>query len=222
MPEGRLIIGSKRYSSWSLRGWLAVQLAGLDVEEVLIALEAAPSAAIQAATPTGLVPYLEHRGAKVWESIAIAEYCAEQAPGLWPEDRVLRAHMRAIAAEMHAGFRGVRQAMPMNLGRDFAGGGRTAEALADIARIEAVWREARALSGGPFLGGVGFGLMDAMYAPVVTRFITWRPELQAETWDYVEAVRAHPLVERWYAEAAAEPEAWRLDKYENPPHAPRP
>jgi glutathione S-transferase len=222
MPEGRLVIGSKRYSSWSLRGWLAVQLAELDVDEVLIALEAMPSAAIQAATPTGLVPYLEHRGAKVWESIAIAEYCAEQAPGLWPEDRVLRAHARAIAAEMHAGFRGVRQAMPMNLGRDFTGGGRTPEALADIARIEAVWREARSLSGGPFLGGASFGLVDAMYAPVVTRFITWRPELRAEAWDYVEAVRAHPLVERWYAEAAAEPEAWHLDKYENPPHAPKP
>ena len=222
MPEGRLVIGSKRYSSWSLRGWLAVQLAELDVEEVLIALEAMPSAAIQAATPTGLVPYLEHRGAKVWESIAIAEYCAEQTPGLWPEDRMLRAHARAIAAEMHAGFRGVRQAMPMNLGRDFTGGGRTPEALADIARIEAVWREARSLSGGPFLGGASFGLVDAMYAPVVTRFITWRPELRAEAWDYVEAVRAHPLVERWYAEAAAEPEAWHLDKYENPPHAPKP
>jgi glutathione S-transferase len=165
---------------------------------------------------------LEHRGAKVWESIAIAEYCAEQAPGLWPEDRVLRAHARAIAAEMHAGFRGVRQAMPMNLGRDFTGGGRTPEALADIVRIEAVWREARSLSGGPFLGGASFGLVDAMYAPVVTRFITWRPELRAEAWDYVEAVRAHPLVERWYAEAAAEPEAWHLDKYENPPHAPKP
>ncbi|SDD77442.1 glutathione S-transferase [Belnapia rosea] len=221
MPEGRLVIGSKRYSSWSLRGWLAVRLAGLDVEEVMIALGETPSEAIRAATPAGLVPYLEHRGAKVWESIAIAEYCAEHAPGLWPADPVLRAHARSIAAEMHASFRGLRQAMPMNLGRDFTGGGRTPEALADIARIEAIWREARTLSGGPFLGGAGFGLVDAMYAPVVTRFLTWAPELAAETRDYMAMVRAHPLMERWYAEAAAEPAAWRLDKYENPPLAPQ-
>jgi glutathione S-transferase len=222
MPEGRLVIGSKRYSSWSLRGWLCVHLAGLDVEEVVIALEATPSAALRAATPAGLVPYLEHRGARIWESLAIAEYCAEFAPSLWPADRVLRAHARSIAAEMHAGFRGLRVAMPMNLGREFPGGGRNAESLADIARIEAIWREARAASGGPFLFGTAFGLADAMFAPVVTRFLTWKPELAGETWGYARAVRAHPLMERWYAEALAEPAAWLLDKYENPPGALRP
>jgi len=220
MPEGRLFIGNKRYSSWSLRGWLCVRLAGLDVEEVLIPLEAGPSAAVQAATPTGLVPYLEHRGARVWESLAIAEYCAEFAPGLWPADRLLRAQARAVAAEMHAGFRALRQAMPMNLGREFPGGGRNPESLADIARIETVWREARAASGkGRFLFGAEFGLADAMYAPVVTRFLTWQPALAADTLDYVQAVRAHPLMARWYAEAAAEPADWLLDKYENPPGA---
>lgn len=219
MPEGRLVIGSKRYSSWSLRGWLCVHLAGLDVEEVVIALEATPSDALKAATPAGLVPYLEHRGAKIWESLSIAEYCAEQAPGLWPADRGMRAHARSIASEMHAGFRGLRVAMPMNLGREFPGGGRNPESLADIARVETVWREARAASGGPFLFGADFGLADAMYAPVCTRFLTWQPELAADTWDYVRAVRAHPLMQRWYAEAAAEPAAWLLDKYENPPGA---
>jgi glutathione S-transferase len=217
MPDGRLFIGSKRYSSWSLRGWLAVHLAGLDVEEVALEMGEGPSPAIQAATPAGLVPYLEHRGVKVWETIAVAEYCAEQAPGLWHADPARRAHARAISAEMHAGFRGLRVAMPMNLGRDFSGGGRTAEALADIARIEAIWREARASGGGPFLHGKDFTLADAMFAPVVTRFITWGPELAADTRAYMAAVRAHPLVERWYAEAAAEPAAWLLDKYENPP-----
>src|SRR3712207_8309941 len=121
MPAGRLGIGNRRYSSWSLRGSLAVRLAGLDVEEVVIPLEAGPSAALRAATPAGLVPFLEHRGARVWESIAIAEYCAELAPGLWPEDRALRAQARSVAAEMHAGFRALRQAMPMNLGREFPG-----------------------------------------------------------------------------------------------------
>ncbi|MBY0333858.1 MAG: glutathione S-transferase [Acetobacteraceae bacterium] len=224
-PEGRLFIGNKRYSSWSLRGWLAVRLAGLDVEEVVIRLEdvggGAPTPAVRAATPAGLVPYLEHRGARIWESLAVAEYCAEIAPGLWPADRVLRAHARAIAAEMHAGFRGLRQAMPMNLGREFPGGGRNAESLADIARIEAIWREARAASGGPLLFGAEFGLADAMYAPVVTRFLTWQPEIAADTQGYCTAVRTHPLMARWYAEAAAEPASWLLDKYENPPGAAR-
>jgi glutathione S-transferase len=216
MAEGRLVIGNKRYSSWSLRGWLAVRLAGLDVEEVVIPMSAGGTAAIMDATPAGLVPYLEHRGARVWESLSICEYCAEQAPGLWPADRAARAHARAIAAEMHAGFRGLRMAMPMNLGRTFPGRGRTPEALADIARIEALWAEALGAHGGPFLFGAAFTLADAMYAPVTTRFLTWGPELTATSRAYVAAVRGHALIERWYREAAAEPESWLLDKYEDP------
>jgi len=217
MTKGRLVIGTKRYSSWSLRGWLAVHLAGLEVEELVIPLAGGGGTeAIKAVSPNGMVPYLEHEGARIWESLAIAEYCAEFAPDLWPARRGARAHARAIAAEMHAGFRGLRMAMPMNLGREFAGRGRTPEALADIARIEAIWAEALGAHGGPFLFGAAFGLADAMYAPVVTRFLTWTPELTARSRAYVCAVRAHPLMERWYAEAAAEPAAWLLDKYENP------
>jgi glutathione S-transferase len=218
MPDGRLLIGNRRYSSWSLRGWLSVRLAGLDVEEVVLPMQPGVTPAIADATPAGLVPYLEHRGARIWESLAIAEYCAEHAPGLWPADRILRAHARAIAAEMHAGFRALRQAMPMNCGREFPGRGRTPECLADIVRIEAIWREARAASGGrAFLFGDAFGLADAMYAPVVSRFLTWRPDLAEDTRGYVQAVRAHPLVARWVEAALAEPAAWLLEKYENPP-----
>ncbi len=217
MPEkGRLVIGTRRYSSWSLRGWLCVRLAGLAVEEVVLRLGADGTPAITAASPNGLVPYLEHRGARVWESIAIAEYCAEQKPGLWPADAAARAHARSIAAEMHAGFRGLRQAMPMNLGREFPGGGRTPEALADIARIEAIWREALAAHGGPFLFGPEFGLADAMYAPVATRFLTWQPAIAETTRAYVRAVRGHPLMRAWYDAALAEPADWLLDKYETP------
>lgn len=219
MPEGRLIIGNKRYSSWSLRGWLAVRMAGLDVEEVVIPLAGTgpgSTPAIAAATPGGQVPALEHRGARVWESSAICEYCAELAPHLWPADRIARAHARSIAAQMHAGFRELRMAMPMNLGREFPGRGRTPGALADVARIEAIWAEALKTYGGPFLFGPDFNLADAMFAPVAARFLTWQPELSATSRAYMQAVRAHPLVARWYDEAAAEPAAWLLDAYENP------
>lgn len=217
MAEGRLVIGTKMYSSWSLRGWLAVRLGGLDVEEEVIPLAGGATAAVKAATPSGTVPYLEHRGARVWESLAIVEYCAEIAPALWPAEPAARAHARSIAAEMHAGFRGLRMAMPMTILRRFPGAGRTPEALADIARIEAIWAEALARSGGPFLFGAELGAADAMFAPVACRFLTWEPELSGTSRAYVEAVRAHPLMERWYAEAAAEPESWRLPRYETAP-----
>jgi glutathione S-transferase len=217
MSEGRLVIGNRRYSSWSLRGWLAVRLAGLDVEVEMIPFSRpGPTPAIGQLSPNGLVPYLEHRGARVWESLAVCEYCAEVTPALWPADRVARAHARSIAAEMHAGFLGLRQAMWMNLGRDFAGLGRTPAALADVARIEALWAETREqfAGGGPFLFGATFGAADAMYAPVVTRLLTWKPDVSAATRAYCDAVRGYPLVAAWYDAAAAEPDEWKLSDYE--------
>ena len=214
MPDGRLIIGTRRYSSWSLRGWLLVRLAGLDVTEQVIPLSgtgAGGTPAVTAATPAGLVPYLEHLGAQVWDSLAIAEYCAEAKPELWPVDRVKRAAARSISAEMHAGFGALRKAMPMNLGRDRQTAA-SADVTADIARIEAIWRAAR--TGSQFLYQGHFGAADAMYAPVVARFLSYRPELAADTRDYCHAVRQHPLVAEWYAAAAEEPTSWRLAHYE--------
>jgi glutathione S-transferase len=216
MQEDRLVIGTRRYSSWSMRGWLPVRLAALDVEEVVIPLAGGATAAVKAATPSGTVPYLQHRGALVWESSAIAEYCAEFSPSLWPEERAARAHARAIAAEMHAGFRELRMAMPMSLFRSGKGAGRTPGALADIARIDAIWSEAVGISGGPFLFGAGFGNADAMYAPVVCRFLTYAPELSAAARGYCDAIRAHALVSEWYELAAQEPKEWYLPKYEEP------
>ncbi len=216
MAVGRLFIGTRRYSSWSLRGWLAVHLAGLDVEDVVVPLVDGPVSAVADVSPSGLVPYLEHEGNRVWETLAICEYCAELHPALWPADRPARTHARVIAAEMHAGFGGVRRAMPMNLGRDASGLCQTPNALHDIARIEALWRETRTRFGaaGPYLFGAAFNAADAMFAPLVTRLLTYGPPIAVDTAAYCAAVRAHPLVARWYDLAATEAEAWQLDKYE--------
>ncbi len=218
MPEGRLYIGTRRYSSWSWRGWLAVRLAGLDVEDVAVPLTGTgASPAVKAVSPSGFVPYLEHRGVKVWDSLAIAEYCAEQRPGLWPADPAARAWARAMAAEMHAGFTALRQAMPMSLFRHRPGFGHTEAALADVARIEGLWRETRArfAGAGPYLFGAELTLADAFYVPVVARFLSYEPPLSREARDYVAAIRAHPLVEAWYEAARTEPPEWRLAKYED-------
>jgi glutathione S-transferase len=217
MAEGTLYIGTRRYSSWSLRGWLPVRLAGLAVLEAVIPLSGQGNTTeVKAISPNGLVPYLEHRGIRVWETIAICEYCAELAPGLWPADLAARSHARAISAEMHAGFAALRRAMPMNLGRSAPGIGRSPDVLADIARIEAIWGDTRARfgEGGPYLFGAAFTNADAMYAPVVTRLLTYQPELAPETRAYCDAVRAHPLLVEWYALASAEPAEWKLPHYE--------
>ncbi len=215
MPDGRLFIGTRRYSSWSLRGWLAVRMAGLDVEEVVIPLRGGNTPDVLA-LPSRQVPYLEHRGNQVWESIAIAEYCAEQRSGLWPADAPARALARTISAEMHAGFRALRLALPMNLGRESRPASLGPEVEGDIARIEHLWAEARGRFGadGSYLFGSAFTLADAMYAPVVTRFLSYAAPVSPEARAYCDAVRAHPLVTEWYADAAAEPESWRQDKYE--------
>jgi glutathione S-transferase len=152
----------------------------------------------------------------VWESLAIAEYCAEISSVLWPAERKARAHARAIAAEMHAGFYAMRMAITMSLFRSGASTPRTPEVLADIARIDAIWREALSISGGPFLFGAGFGNADAMYAPVVSRFLTYRPDLSTTARAYCDAVRGHPLVTEWYDLAAREPKEWLLPECEGP------
>jgi glutathione S-transferase len=172
---------------------------------------------VKAVSPSGTVPYLEHDGARIWESLAIAEYCAELNRALWPAERVARAHARAISAEMHAGFRALRVAMPMNLGRDYAGLGQNPESLADVARIEMVWAETRIVFGqsGPYLFGATFNAADAMYAPIVARLLTYAPPLSSGAKAYCDAVRAHPLVANWYELAANEPVSWQLEKYES-------
>jgi glutathione S-transferase len=195
-----------------MRGWLAVRLAGLDVEEIVVPLEGNGStAALKPLSPSGLVPLLEHDGNRIWDSLAIGEYCAEISPALWPAERPDRARARAVAAEMHGGFRALRAALPMNLGRDARppSAGIQPDAASDIARIDAIFSDRR----GRFLFGDAFGLADAMYAPVVTRLLSY-DAVPPGSAAYCDHVRAHPLVASWYAQAADEPAAWRLPAYE--------
>jgi glutathione S-transferase len=216
MAEFMLFIGNKAYSSWSLRGWLACRIAGIDFEEEVIPLAGGVTPAIRQHSPSGKVPALRHGNLLVWESLAIGEYLHDLFPkaGLWPDDRAARAHARTIASEMHAGFVDLRRAMWMNTRKKFPGKGRTPEALADIARICAIWREAqqRYGAGGPFLYGKQLNMADAMYAPVVSRFVTWEPELPEDAKAYVTAVWEHELLREW--RRGADAESWVLDKYE--------
>lgn len=218
VADGRLVIGSKRYSSWSLRGWLAVHFAGLDVEEVVIRLAGGATAEVKAATPAGFVPYLEHRGARVWDSLSICEYCAEIAPGLWPQDRVTRAALRSASAEMHSGFAALRRTYPAIMGGMASAAARDAlankEAGRDVARVAALWSKLLEMGGGPFLHGPAMGVADAMFAPVATRMRTWGLDVPAHADAYVGHVHDHPLIRRWFTEAAEEPAEWRLEGYE--------
>jgi glutathione S-transferase len=216
--ETILYIGNKRYSSWSLRGWLSCHLAGLAFREVMIPLDQPDTAArIAAISPSKRVPALHHRGRVIWDSLAIAETCAEIEPRLWPRDNAARAHARSITCEMHSGFQALRQAMWFHATRSFRGLGRTSGALTDIARIVAIWDETQQRFGaaGPFLFGDTMMIPDVFYAPVVGRFLAWEPELPESAWRYVRTMRTHPLMDRWYREAAAETAI--SPKYEIPP-----
>lgn len=218
MSDGTLVLGTRRYSSWSLRGWLMVRLAGLDVTIEVIRLAGGITPEIAAATPNGLVPYLEHDGNRVWESLAIGEYCAELAPPLWPADLRARTHARVLAAEMHAGFRPLRLAMPMNLGRHHPlAGGIAPDVQVDIDRLDQLWSTTRAKygAGGPYLFGPDFTVADAMFAPVVARFSSYGVRLGAAASAYRDAVLGHPLMVEWYEAATLEPADWQLDRYES-------
>jgi glutathione S-transferase len=216
----RLVIGNKLYSSWSLRPWLLMRALGLPFEEQVIPLYKADSKArILEASPSGKVPCLIDGGTTVWESLAIMEYLAERFPdkGVWPADPGARAHARAIASEMHAGFQPLRVACPMNLGKRFAPRDFGPDGSANVARIEDIWREARGRFGndgmGPFLYGP-FTAADAMYAPVVTRLDTYQMQVAADTRTYMDAILRHPGFVQWRAEALAEPDSWDLPHYE--------
>jgi glutathione S-transferase len=204
----RLIIGNKNYSSWSLRAWLPLKHLEVPFEEERIALfEPGYKERIRAYSPAGRVPVLIDGELTIWDSLAIGEYLAEQFPerGLWPEALAHRTAARCVSAEMHSGFAELRTRMPMNIRAAYPGRGRTAGVAADIARIGQIWRECLRRSGGPFLFGA-FGIVDAMYAPVVARFVTYAVELDAPLAAYVELIWNLPAMHEWRAAAVAETE----------------
>jgi glutathione S-transferase len=204
-----LYIGDRRYSSWSLRPFMALSHAGLSFEPRTIRLRRPETKAeILAVSPNGRVPCLIDDGLVVFDSLAICDYAAELAPDaqLWPSDRAARAHARSISSEMHSGFSALRQALPMDLqlhqAPDPSWGG---EVLADIARIVEIWTTTRARygAGGPYLFG-HFTIADAMYAPVVTRFKSYGVAVDAATRAYMDAIFAHKGMVTWAKDAAIE------------------
>jgi glutathione S-transferase len=211
-----LIIGNKNYSSWSFRPWIAMKVAGIAFEERVISLDDPQfKSTLLASAGNGKVPALDDGGIKVWETLAILEYLADRFPqaGLWPSDPGARAHARAIAAEMHAGFLPLRRECPMNFWRPVKRRDLSAEAAANAVRIDAMWSDCRQRfgRGGDFLFG-RFGAADAMYAPVVSRFHTYAVEVGAASRAYMSAVMALPAWAEWKEAALKEP--WVLPEDE--------
>jgi glutathione S-transferase len=211
----KLWIGAKWSSSWTMRGWLACKLSGLPFETETIFLSRPDSGAqLAAVSPTGRIPLLEHDGLRITDTLAIAEYLWELAPGsaIWPQERGARAAARAVAAEMHAHFAALRAALPMNLVKRWpiANGVPSNVKLlarpgvaAEVARVQEAWRETRAAwgAGGPYLFGAAFGFADAMYAPMASRFRTYSVSLDPVSTAYCEAVLDHAWVREWVAGA---------------------
>ena len=217
----KLIIGNKNYSSWSLRGWLAVKQSGEEFEEYVVPMfdedwekrregdEFAPS--------LGKVPILWDGECVVWDSLAIIDFLADRVgrDRFWPKDEAARAMARSMVAEMHSSYLALRRQLPMNVRSRVEGVEPDNEAKADIVRILSLWAEARARfgKGGPFLFGT-FSAADIIYAPVVSRFISYGVPVPGFAVAYMQAVWEHDWMKAWVA--AAEAEEWSIEKFETP------
>ena len=205
----KLVIGNKNYSSWSMRPWLALKANHIAFEEIFIPLYTgdADKKRILGFTQSGKAPALLDDDVTIWDSLAIIEYAAERFPQtrLWPEDRASRAHARSISAEMHSGFAALRNECGMNLHRPVGAIKLSADARADIARIQQIWIECRERYGksGPFLFGA-FGGADAIFAPVVHRFRTYAIEVAPEARHYMDTMMSLPAFQEWTSGGLAE------------------
>ena len=205
----KLVIGNKNYSSWSMRPWLALKANNMAFDEIFIPLYTgdADKERILSFTHSGKVPALIDGDVTIWDSLSIIEYVAERFPHarLWPEDRARRAHARSIAVEMHSGFAALRNECGMNLHRPVGAIALSADARANIARIQQIWIECGERYGklGPFLFGF-FGGADAMFAPVVHRFRTYAIEVAPEARYFMDAMMALPAFQEWTKAGLAE------------------
>ena len=209
MTKATLTISSKNYSSWSLRGWLMTRFSGLDFDEISVASDdAAVRAEILLQSSSILVPCLRHEGATVWDTLAIGEYLNDLFPEaeLLPADRIDRAHCRSICGEIHSGFVTLRSSLPVNIRARFPNFKVWSRAQADIERIRQIWSDCLSTSGGPFLFGQR-SIADAMYAPVVTRFITYDVKLEPLLARYSDAIMSLPDMQEWVDAAQQETEA---------------
>ena len=213
MTTATLYVGNKNYSSWSLRGWLAVKLSGIPFREVHVSLTGAFNPANLAFSPTALVPALHDGEITIWDSLAIGLYLAERHPGMWPADPVARAWAQAAACEMHSGFSAMRNALTMCIRERLDVRPWSDATTANVQRIESLWSEGRTRfgSGGPYLCGA-FSLVDAFFAPVAFRFQTYLVKPQGVAGDYLAALLAHPFVHEWEAAAMAETEIIAADE----------
>jgi glutathione S-transferase len=209
IARATLTLSSKNYSSWSLRGWLLARFAGLEFDEVMVSPDDVDARReLLLLAPSILVPCLTHEGTRSWNVMAIAYYLDEAFPqaGLLPTERVARAHCRSICGEMNSGFANLRSALPMNLKVRHKTFKIWAGAQPDIERIVTLWRECLARYGGPFLFGPQRGMADAMYAPVVTRFLTYAVPLDPACAAYCKAIMAMPEMKEWVSAALKEAE----------------
>ena len=205
----KLVIGSKNFSSWSLRAWLALEHTGAPYEEIFVSFgDPDWREQIKRHSPSGKVPYLIDGALGIWDSLAIVETLAEKFPAarLWPSDSAARAFARSVVAEMHSGFGALRENMGMDLQASAPGKGHTPAALADAARVQEIWRECRARhgAGGPYLLGA-LSAADCFYAPVVFRFLSYGVPLDSNAKAYCDALLAHPSVAKWREAALREP-----------------
>ena len=216
----KLIIGNRAYSSWSMRGWLACRQSGEEFEELVVPMfgeewdrrregdEFAPS--------LGKVPILWDGECVVWDSLAIVEFLADRVgrDRFWPEESSARGMARSMAAEMHSSFAHLRRELPMNVRRSYPPKELTEQVRGEINRIMQLWAQARARFGGT--GDYLFGdwcAADIMFAPVVTRFITYGVRVPPFAGTYMKAVLSHPHVTEWID--AAQDEPWVIEQYEN-------
>ncbi len=221
----KLIIGNRNYSSWSLRGWLAVKQSGLHFEELTVNIsgedwEAAKRGQEDFQPSGGKVPILWDGEAVIWDSLAILEYLADRVgrDRFWPKDDAARGMARAMVAEMHSSYLPLRRSLPMNVRKSFAGVKLTEEVKGNIVRILSLWAEARARfgKGGPFLFGT-FCAADIFYAPVVSRFRSYGIGVPGFAEAYMQALWEHEWMQAWVA--AAEDEEWVIEQWDVLPSA---